>query len=250
MKIRNQLIMVLGLRILVIWGMLFFTHSMFPNWVFAQNQVTSEILARITQLGEATDSFHADVTSIIEGRSGEIYRTKGKFKFKWPRMRWEKHWSVVDGKPFGISVSNGKIKWTYSPNTKIARKYKLKALDEDAQQKGWLSAAALDAASLEYLGKKEFEGEEVYVIEGKPSALIKHKNPDPPGVSRFYIGTTDGIMRKLILYNQEGREIGSQTFSSIRIDPSISEKDFEFIPPEGTKVHEVKDVGPRTNPDQ
>jgi len=136
MRIRCQLFVVLGLDILRICGILALIQPFGPNQLFAQNQVTREILAQITQLGEATDSFHADVTSTIEGRRGDIYRTKGKFKFKWPRMRWEKHWSAENGKPFGLSVSNGKTKWTYSPNTKIARKYELKALDEDAQQKG------------------------------------------------------------------------------------------------------------------
>ena len=250
MKIRNQSFVILGLRILVIWGMLFFTHSMALNWVFVQDQTTREILDHLTKLGKATDSYQADVTSIIEGHSGRTHSTSGKFKYKWPRMLWTKVWRIEDGKLIGLTVSNGKIRWVYSPITNMARKYIKQTMHEDAQEKGWFSADVLNEASLVYLGKNQLEGEEVYIIEGEPSDLIKQKNPNPPGKTRFYIGAKDGIMRKIITYNPDGREIGSQTFKNIQRDLSISNQDFDFTPPEGAQILEVKDVGPRTNPEK
>ena len=249
MKIRMKLFVALGLGILVAWGMLFLNQSIVPNHVLAQNQTKEEIFNHISQLAKKTDSYHAEVTT-VEEREGKPQVTKGKAMFKWPNMSWRESRRSRDHKLIGLSVSNGKIKWTYIPRVNSVLKYDVKALDEDAQLKGWLSADELDEASLEYVGTAQLGGEKVYVIEGEHSALIKHENPDSPGTTRFYVGTKDGIIRKVISFNQEGREIGSQTFSNIRIDRSISEKDFEFTPPEGTQIHEINDVGPRINPDE
>jgi len=52
----------------------------------------------------------------------------------------------------------------------------------------------------------------------------------------------------MILYNKQNEETDSITFSNIRKDSSISKKDFDFTPPKGTQIHEVKDVGSRMNP--
>ncbi len=215
------------------------------NHVFAQDDVTQEVLEHLTHLGEETGSYRADVTSIVKGRKGSTYHTKGKFKFKWPRMLWQKNWRVEDNTLLGISSNNKNFKWLYIPRLNAVLKYDRKALNEDAQQKGWLSAAALDGASLQYVGKESMRGEEVYVIQAEPNALLKHENPDPPGNTQFYIGAKDGIMRKIVTYDSQDRETGSQIFSNIRIDPSISDKDFEFVPPEGTQIHEVKEIDKR-----
>ena len=242
MRLKKHQFRALALGIFLYWGMSSIAMDLSINHVFAQDKVTQDMIEHLEQLMEATDSYRADVTSIVEGRKGATYHTKGKFKFKWPRMRWQKNWRVKDNKVLGVSISNGKFKWLYIPRVNAVLKYELKTLDEDAQKKGWFSADVLDEASLKYGGKEQLEGEEVYMIEGEPSALIKHENPEPPGTTRFYIGAKDGIMRKIVTYNPEGRETGSQIFSNIRIDPSISDKDFEFDPPEGTQIHEVKEV--------
>jgi len=223
--------------------------SSMANQDCAQDQTTSEILEHISELAKTTGSYHADVTVITE-KKGVSKTALGKFKYKWPNKSLREIRNEKNGQLMGFVISNGKVKWNYIPFGKLALKYELGELDEDAKRKGWKSAASLDETSLEYLGEEQLALEEVYVLEGTHSDFQKQNNPAKPGKVKVFIGIKDGITRKVITYNQEGREVGSQTFSNIRIDPSISEKDFEFVPPEGTQIHEVKDVGPRVNPDQ
>ncbi len=216
---------------------------------FAQDQTTREILERISHLAKATGSYRADST-VITPSKGDLKTTVGQFKHKWPNKSFLEIRNANNGELMGYSISNGKVRWNYMPFAKLTLKYELEELDKDAQKKGWSSAASVDEASLEYLGEEQLVLEQVYVLEGSHSDLEKLNNPDNPGKVKVFVGVKDGIIRKVITYNREGHEISSQTFSNIRIDHSISDKDFEFVPPEGTKIYEVKDVGPRTNPEK
>ena len=240
MKLKDYVFRALALGLFVYWGMSSIVMDVSINQVFAQDKATQDMINHLEQLLEATGSYRTDVATIFEDGK-EI---NGKVKFKWPNMRWQENRFPRKHGSFHTVyiISNGTIRWNYMPGLNIALKYDKKARHEDAQQKGWFSADIIDKASLQYVRKEQLDGEEVSVFESKPSALLKHENPDPPGTTRFYIGAKDGIMRKIVTYNPEGRETGSQIFSNIRIDPSISDKDFEFDPPEGTQIHEVKEV--------
>jgi len=90
----------------------------------------------------------------------------------------------------------------------------------------------------------------MYVFEGEQSALRKLKNVKHPGTARVYVNVKNGILQKFIEYDQTGAEISTQTFSNIHLDASILAKDFDFTPPEGTKIQEVKDIGSRINPEK
>lgn len=219
-----------------------FSVSTFGTQLFAQGLTTDEISDAIAQLAETTDSYQADFTVITE-KKGVSKTAIGHIKYKWPNKSWREIRRQGDGALMGLVISNGKIKWNYIPIGNLALKYDLEALDEDAQQKGWGSAADLDEASLEYVGQEQLDGEKVYVLEGIPSDLLKQKNPEQPGKVRVFIGVKDGIIRKMITYNVHGEEIASQIYRNIQQDLSISNKDFEFIPPAGTKILEMKDIG-------
>jgi len=164
-------------------------------------------------------------------------------------MRWEEdRHSTKRGERIGLSVSNGKIHWNYIPSLKLAFKYDLKSLDEDARKKGWASAGYLEEDSIHYLGKEQLGNVEVLVFEGKQSMLRAPRNSKGPGKGRVYFSGNDGILRKLVTYDHQGNETGSQTFSNIHLDSSISAKDFEFTPPDGTQIMETKGIGFRRKP--
>ena len=216
--------------------------------VFAQDQTTIKILNHISQLAEETGSYHAETILVIE-REGKRRVTKGMAKFKWPNMSWREI-REEDGTLIGLIISNEKIKWNYIPKISYAIKYNKETMKEDAQQKGWLSLDYFDKDNFHYIGKEQLGEEAMYVFEGKQSSFTKQKNPEGSGNARVYISAQDGTIRKFISYNENGQKVSSQIYSNIRKDPSISSKDFEFIPPEGTKIHEVREVGPRMLLDQ
>ena len=210
--------------------------------LFAQDLTTNVILEKIARLAEATGRYHAEFTVVTE-KNGISKTAIGQMKYKWPNKSWREIKRQRDGALMGLVISNGTIKWNYIPSAQLALKYDLGAINKDAQEKGWGSAAELDEASLEYVGIEQLDGESVYVLEGISSDLLKHHDPDEPEKVRVYIGVEDGIIRKTVTYNAHGRELGSQTFLTIQRDLSIADKDFEFSPPEGTKIYEMKDIG-------
>lgn len=245
-KIKHQAFVLLVLGPFAFWGMVPFSLSLSENLVFAQDRTTKEILNHISQLAEETGSYHAETIIVIE-REGKRRVTKGAAKFKWPNMSWREIRKAEDGTLMGLVISNGRIKWNYIPKIGYAIKYNKETMKEDAQQKGWPSLDYFDKDNFHYIGKEQLAEEEMYVFEGKQSTFMKQQNPESSGNARVYISAQDGTIRKFLPYNKNGQQISSQIYSNIRKDPSISSKDFEFIPPKGTKIHVVKDVEPRIN---
>ncbi len=153
-----------------------------------------------------------------------------------------KVWTPEDPTPIALIVSNGVVRWNYSLLTDAATRYHLAALDEDAKKKGWISAGRLDEARMKYIRTEKIGAEEMYVFETEPSELTKQSNPTHFQRAQIHVGALDGILRKLTLYDHQGKETDSLTYTNIRRDSSISDKDFEFTPPPGTQIHEVSEV--------
>ena len=233
---------------LFIWGgFALFFHG---NSALAQDQTIEEIFKHISQLAEGTGSYRADVTTVTKGE-GKTSVIKGKVKFKWPNMRWqENRFPKKQGFDTAFIISNGLIRWNYMPRLNFALKYDEEALDQDARLKGWLSADYFKEDSFQYVGIERLGKEEMYVFEGQQSAVKKLKNEEQPRTARVYVNVKNGILQKFIEYDHTGDKVSTQTLSNIQPDTSISAKDFNFTPPEGTRIQEVKDVGPRTNPEK
>jgi len=242
MRHRQPAFVVLGLGFLAMGGIISFELDPRRDQVFAQDQTTINILEHIAQLGEATGSYRTDCKTIME-KDGKTTVMDGHLIFKWPNMSREEARAPEDGSLIGLVVFNGHIQWNYIPIINVAFKYHMDALHEDAQRKFGISANYIDENSVQYLKRDKVGMEETYVFEGEPSALITQNDPEHPTKAKVYISVTDGTIRKTALYDQQGRETFSQTCGNVRPDASISDKDFEFTPPEGTRVIDVADVG-------
>ena len=248
MKLKQPVFSSLGLGLFAMWGTIVFDLALLQNHVAAQDQETITIMERIEKLAEAVGSYHAEVTTVTK-ENGKTSVIKGQAKFKWPNLYWqENQHPTKNGFRIGLIISNGKIQWNYMPSLNFAFKYDLNALDEDAREKGWIAADYFEEDSIQFLGREQMGKEEMYVFVGTQSALRRPEHFKHPGKARVYFSVKDGLPRKIVSYDHQGQETGSQTFSNIRKDASISAKDFEFTPPEGTRVHEVKDVGSRKKP--
>jgi outer membrane lipoprotein-sorting protein len=246
MKLKKSASMVL--RIFVLAGIVASQLIFSQGIIYSQDQETLNIMERLQKLAQETGSYQAEVTTVLT-KKGKTSVIKGKMKFMWPNMRWEEsRHSTKRGIRLALSISNGKIRWNYIPSLKFAFKHDMKSLDEDARQKGWASAGYLEEDTFQYLGSAQLENVEVFIFEGKQNVLRAPRNSKEPGRARVYFGAQDGILRKMVELDHEGSEVASKTIFNIRIDPSISQKDFEFTPSEGTQITEVKDIGPRRKP--
>ncbi len=212
-----------------------------PTPVIAVDQATIAILKQIAQLGEATGSYRADCKTVIE-EDGTTRVMYGHLIAKWPNMSRDEIRSAEDGSLLGIVVKNGQVQWEYVPMINAAFKSNMEALHADAESKYGISAHYVDPNSIQYLEKAKVGTEETYVFEGAPSVLITKRDPNHPAKMKVYISARDGTIRKTTSYDKRGRETFVQVCGNVRKDASIPVEDFEFIPPEGTRVIEVSDV--------
>ncbi len=213
-----------------------------PTPGLTQDPRTIDILKHIIQLEKATGSYRADCRSVTES-DGTAFVTDTQVVAKWPNMSRSETRSPEDGSLLGVFVSNGEVEWVYLPMLNTAFKSNLEALHADAQGKYGISANYIDEGTVRYLGKEQLGTEKTHVFEGTPSALIKKREPAHPAKVRVYISAMDGTIRKVAFYDKRGKETYAETCGNVRKDASISVEDFEFIPPEGTRVIEVSDVG-------
>lgn len=52
----------------------------------------------------------------------------------------------------------------------------------------------------------------------------------------IWIGADDGVLRKMIMLDKEGKEMMSQSYTNIQLGIEVADSQFEFTPPEGSQV--------------
>ncbi len=219
----------MGKRIVKRTGLIFFVlvfleGSLFsPLAVYAQDSQTQEILDTIEVLASKVGGYHADLTMVYM-RKGEREELFGKTKRLGQSRSWEKTRRGKDKRSIACRFNNGVVKWNYNPELRFAIK-------ETSGGHEWLARETVHYLRTEYL-----TGEKVYVFECKGNSEIPIESPDKFDRCEFFFRTEDGLFRKLITYDAQGRVLATLNHFNIRPDSSITEKDFEFDPPPGTQV--------------
>lgn len=204
--------------------------------------MTERVLKRISLLSKSIESYKADF-KVITNEDGKVDEIEGHMKFKWPNLIRQEMRILPQSSQNELVVTNGRVKWIYMPHLNVAQRYDLEAMNKDAQETYGLLADYIDEESIRYVGADTIEAEEVYVLEGHPSPIIKKRDPKHPSRAKFFVGIKDGLVRKVAFYDQQENEAFSQIFWNIREDKRISLSDFEFTPPEGVRVFQVTDTG-------
>lgn len=147
--------------------------------------------------------------------SGELYLRKPG------RMRWQ--YSKPPGKLF---VSDGKLLYSYTPDTNRAEKSKLKVTEDMRAPLAFL------------LGKLDFK-KDFREFDAKPEGadtLITAlpKSDTLPYKQVAFLVTPDYEIRRLVVTNQDSSVLAFQ-FDNEKINPPISGKLFQFVPPPGAE---------------
>lgn len=141
--------------------------------------------------------------------------------------------------------------WQYMPQMNMVQKFDWAKLKEtfgekfarDQTKKVNEPFRGMNKATLRYFGIENLDGEDVYVFEGK-SSQVEEKGLEgfKPGKIKMYIGTNDGILRKMITYDLKDNEMTAQRYKNIKLNQDIPDSTFVFTPPEGTQVVDMTDM--------
>ena len=95
---------------------------------------------------------------------------------------------------------------------------------------------SLQRESVSHVRTEEIDGSRVCVFQGLPGKTGLQKMPFAPAKIEMWIGADDGVVRRMIMLNEEGKEMMSQSYTNIQLNIEIADSQFEFTPPEGIQA--------------
>ncbi len=211
------------------------------------DQKTSQLIAELEAKAEAINSYLADSTMNMEMIGQKMVYT-GTLAFKKPnKSRLEMNTKLGSMDMKQIIVSDGKTVWTYQPNMKIVQKMDLDKIiaetgNDNKQKNGDPSDPFqnLDRDSITYIRTDKIDGKDVYIFKGYPRMTAGAENaPFVPDNIEIGLNADSGMLGKMVMFNKEGKEMMSQTYSNIRLNIDIPDSKFEFTPPEGVQVMDM-----------
>ena len=193
----------------------------------------------------------ADLTQIVH-MEGQNLEFSGRLYHKSPdHLRVEMGVALGDVRLNTISVSDGKTLTIYEDLMQTVRTIALTDL-QDRQRLGspetWDPSNPfkdVDAGSLRYVGEEAAEGVACALFEARMKTMAGEAGMIPADHARLWLGREDGFPRRLVLMDAQGREVIRQTYANVRINPSLADDLFRFIPPAGT--HQVEGNGALLN---
>ncbi len=88
---------------------------------------------------------------------------------------------------------------------------------------------------LKVLPSEKVDGKDVFVIEAVP----KGTGPQPVARMKIFLAKENGIMVKMLGYDNAGTEFMTTVYSNIKINPKIDESRFVFKAPDGVQVMDM-----------
>jgi outer membrane lipoprotein-sorting protein len=215
---------------------------------FLRAEETSEqVLAELKGKAESVESLSADMemTTTMMGRKITM---EGTMLFKKPRKTYV-DMSVDMGvmKLQQIVISDGETVWNYQPTLKMASKIDVEkviaatGIEKAGQNTSDITQPfqGLQPESIKLVDTKELDGRKVYVFEGKPQMAEMPQIPFKPAKIQVWVGDETGLLRKVVMLNEEGNEMMTQAYDNIQLNVEVPEDKFQFTPPEGVQVMEL-----------
>ena len=144
-----------------------------------------------------------------------------------------------------IHVSDGKITWVYQPQMKMVTKIDMEKVTAEMKEKTGAKSGDISKPfqgfqreTLSYRIKKA-GGKKFYVFQGLPKIPETQKTTFTPTKMEMWLGADDGLVRKIIMFTEEGKEMMSQVYTNVKINVRLADSQFEFTPPEGVQVMDM-----------
>ncbi len=236
---------IFGLKLTVIAAIIILALAG-PNGIRAEKS-TEQIIADLESKASTVTSYSADMAMTMS-MMGQEMTTNGKYVFKTPDKIWmETEIDMGAMKMKQIFISDGKTAWAYQPTMKMVTKIDMEKITAEmkgsgmGQKPGDISKPfqGFDKESISFDRTDTVGGEKVYVFKGTPKSGYMQKLPVTISKMEMWIGADNGLAMKMAMFNEEGAEILTQTYSNIELNIEVDESRFEFTPPEGVKVMDM-----------
>jgi outer membrane lipoprotein-sorting protein len=149
-----------------------------------------------------------------------------------------------------IHISDGKTAWMYQPMMKMLAKVDLEKVaaetqDDSAGQKSMDISSPLEGLkeeSISYVRTEDVNDEKFHIFRGCPRAAQVQQMPFGLSQMEIWIGAKNGLLRKMLMLNEKGKEMMSQSYSNIQTNVKIDDSRFKFTPPEGAQVMDMTEM--------
>ena len=128
-------------------------------------------------------------------------------------------------------VADGVDLWVYFPSTDPGQVFRTPLAGADGRfdlhreflsEPGERYAATLD-------GEDEIDGQAMHILSLRPRV------PSPYLHARLWIGVDDAMVRRLVVL-EESESVRTLRLSNLRLNPSLGEEWFRFVPPSGVQA--------------
>jgi outer membrane lipoprotein-sorting protein len=221
---------------------------------WAAQATLEEAVAQIGEKAATVKSYEADMTMSIS-MMGQAMTTKGHMIYRTPdctHVEMEMDMGVMKMKQ--LMVSDGKWMWMHQPAMNMITKIDMTKLN--AQAKGSLGGAAsggtsdltkaldmFDKETLKLLRTEDLDGVRTFVFEGAMPKAAQGGQPMQmpfmPEKVQVWIAATDGVMRKTVMLDKDGKEAMSQTYTNVVLNKEYPDSQFQFTPPPGAQVMDM-----------
>jgi len=208
---------------------------------------TEQIIANLKTKAAAVKSYQADMTTTMQ-MMGKNMSMRGTILVKKPKKsRTEMVTDMGSMKMEQIHVSDGKTTWIYQPKMKLAMRIDMEKVAAETKDKSGGEKTAdisnpfqfFQPESISHIRTEEIDGSKACVFHGLPGKSDVQKMPFAPAKIELWIGADDGLVRKTVFFNEEGKEMMSQSYTNIRLNIEVADSQFDFTPPEGVQVADM-----------
>jgi outer membrane lipoprotein-sorting protein len=156
---------------------------------------------------------------------------------------------VLAGEINQTIVSDGSLMWRYDPEEKLVsrvnmgRVFRSTQVEADADQPDLTRPfRTLDWASIRYVKTETVGSTEYRVFDAVPGMTMLHAElPEAPNKVTLWVHPEDGLLRIARYYGAGGKELFSQEFLEVVINPKLDAQIFDFVVPAGVHVMDMTD---------
>jgi len=228
-------------------GMVFlFLAGAWGQGLLSADPATEKIISKLEAKAATVKTYRADMTMTTE-RMGKKMVWQGKILFKKPRKMWmEMIMDMGAMKMKQIHVSDGKITWIYQPQMKMVTKIDMERVTAEMKEEAGGSNSGDISKPFQLFQRetlscriKKSGGKKFYVFQGLPKIPEAQKTAFTPAKIEMWLAADDGLVRKIIMFSEEGKEMMSQEYTNVKINVRLADSQFKFTPPEGVQVMDM-----------